>query len=80
MRKKGDFETQKDVLLTLMDIFRCLPQADLFIRAYEKEFASRLISKSSDNDDLEEFFITTLKNECGEPLTKRLVDLKRNYE
>ena len=63
-----------------MDIFRCLPQADLFIRAYEKEFASRLISKSSANDDLEEFFITTLKNECGEPLTKRLVDLKRNYE
>lgn len=80
MRKKENEDVQKTILVELMYLFLCLPQADLFIRAYEKEYASRLITKSSANDNLEEFLITRFKNECGEQLVTRLHELRQDYK
>lgn len=55
-------EARLDALLRL---FCCLHGRDIFIKAYTKFLASRLLNKTFLSNDAEELMLQKLKVECG---------------
>lgn len=55
----------EEELNAIIRLFCCLNNRDVFIRAYSKFQASRLLDKTSLNTEMEESMISKLKVECG---------------
>ena len=63
---KGMSEAEiEDNLDAVIRLFRCLHNRDVFIKAYTKHQASRLLNKTSLNTDSEQSMISKLKIESG---------------
>jgi hypothetical protein len=63
---KGMSENEiEDNLDAVIRLFRCLHNRDIFIKAYTKHQASRLLNKTSLNTDAEQSMISKLKIESG---------------
>lgn len=63
---KGVNEVETDVRLeAIIRLFCCLHGRDVFIKAYTKFLASRLLNKSSISKEAEELMLGKLKVECG---------------
>jgi cullin 3 len=63
---KGMSESEiEDNLDAVIRLFRCLHNRDIFIKAYTKHQASRLLNKTSLNTDAEQSMISKLKIESG---------------
>lgn len=63
---RGMSEDQiEEELNSIIRLFCCLHNRDIFIRAYTKYQASRLLEKTSLNTDQEQSMISKLKVECG---------------
>jgi len=63
---KGISESEtNDKLDAIIRIFCCLHDKDVFIKAYTKYLASRLLNKSFLSKDAEEAMLQKLKVECG---------------
>ena len=82
--KKGfkgvnDFEVERR-LKAIIEIFQCLYSRDLFMRAYEKEFAARLLNKTSLNAEYEESFLNKLKIECGAQSVSKMVQMIKDIK
>ena len=55
----------EEELNAIIRLFCCLNNRDVFIRAYSKFQASRLLDKTSLNTEMEQSMISKLKVECG---------------
>ena len=67
--KKG-FKGISDVevenkLKAIIQLFQCLHARDVFMKQYERDYASRLLNKTSLSQEHEELFLNKLKVECG---------------
>ena len=67
--KKG-FKGVTDVevenrLNAIISLFQCLHARDMFMKSYERDFAQRLLNKTSLSQEHEELFLNKLKIECG---------------
>lgn len=47
----------------------------MFMKAYEKEFATRLLNKTSLSNEHEESFLNKLKVECGATAVSKMVQM-----
>ena len=68
MTKGFDREIEDEVsnrINAVMELLKYIYGRDLFISAYEKEFALRLLNNSSISFQWEEEFLRALKVECG---------------
>jgi cullin 3 len=77
---KGMSESEiEDKLEAVIRLFRCLHNRDVFIKAYTKHQASRLLNKTSLNTDSEQSMISKLKIESGfntiQKLTRMFTDM-----
>ncbi|GMI06612.1 hypothetical protein TrRE_jg11668 [Triparma retinervis] len=72
-QSKGITETQVEkVLVETMALFRHLSNKDVFEVLYRKDLSKRLLFRKSSSMDLEKFFISELKNECGAGYTSKI--------
>ena len=63
---KGVNEAEIDQRLeAIIRLFCCLHGRDVFIKAYTKFLASRLLNKTYSSDDAEMLMLQKLKVECG---------------
>lgn len=69
--KTSEADTEK-VLSSVMELFRYIQTKDVFEAFYRKDLAKRLLQRKSSSLDLEKFFISELKNECGAGYTSKL--------
>ena len=56
----------------IIELLKCIHGRDHFMRAYEKEFAMRLLNNSSISAQWEEEFLNALKVECGAQATQKM--------
>ena len=73
-----------EILRAIIDLFRCLNERDVFIKAYEKRQASRLLNCTSLNSNAEQSMISKLKIECGfnaiQKLSRMFSDIELSKE
>ena len=72
-QSKGITEAQVEkVLNETMSLFRHLSNKDVFEGLYRKDLSKRLLFRKSTSMDLEKFFISELKNDCGAGYTSKI--------
>ena len=59
-------------------ILKCLKGRDAFMKAYEKEFAMRLLNNTSISTQWEEEFINELQVECGFHCTQKMTTMMKD--
>ncbi|GMH92085.1 hypothetical protein TrVE_jg8901 [Triparma verrucosa] len=70
-RKKTEGELEKE-LKDVMTLFRYLQDKDVFEEFYKNLLSKRLLGDKSSSVDLERFFISELKTECGSGYTGKI--------
>ena len=77
LKGKTDDEVH-DILDSLIRLFCCLHGRDVFLKAYEKELAERLLDKSYLSMEYEEYLIGKLKVECGTNQVGKMVGMVKD--
>lgn len=70
--KEDDANARLDAIIRL---FCCIHSRDIFIKAYTRHLASRLLNKTSLNQDYEELMLQKLKVECGHNTVNKLASM-----
>ena len=78
---KGKAEDEvNEKLDTIIGLFRCLHGRDIFMKAYEKELANRLLNKTSLSKENEELMIQKLKVECGATTVGKISQMMKDIQ
>ena len=73
---KGASEEETDRRLTsIVKLFVCLYDRDVFIKYYTRFLAKRLLDETSISDDAEQMMISKLKVECGLNLVRSITNM-----
>ena len=81
MTKGFDRMLEDDVsnrIAAIIELLRYIYGRDLFLKAYEKEYAFRLLDNSSISFQWEEEFLRALKVECGPSATQRMTTMMKD--
>lgn len=73
----SDFDVENRIK-AIIELFQCLYGRDMFLKAYEREFANRLLNKTSLSNEHEESFLNKLKVECGATAVSKMVGMMKD--
>lgn len=70
--EKYDNKQVEELILSKIELFRCIKSQDIFEGFYRQELSNRLLNKLSRDDSLEKMVVEKIATECGQNFVKKI--------